>query len=197
MTQRRRFTQRSRGAGWAAVALTITALTGCAAAEPTSTAGYISQDGTITTVPAGERQAAPELSGEGLDGEPLSTAELAGDVLVVNVWGSWCPPCRAEAPALRRASERYADQGVSFLGLLVRDEPEAARAFNRRHDIDYPSIVDRDGRQQLGFADSLPAQAIPTTWVIDREGRVAARVVDEVSAATLSGLLDDVLAEAA
>lgn len=96
---------------------------------------------------------------------------------------------------LEEVAQQYADRGVQFLGLNVRDQTAAARAFEERIGTTYPSIVDSDGRQQLGFADSLPSQAIPTTWVIDAKGRVAARVIDpELRASTLSGVLDDVLA---
>lgn len=95
---------------------------------------------------------------------------------------------------LQGVAEQYADQGVQFLGLNVRDQTAAARAFEKRIGTTYPSIVDTDGRQQLGFADSLPSQAIPTTWVIDAEGRVAARIIDpDLRASTLSGVIDDVL----
>lgn len=171
-------------------------IAGCSGSgSGTGTAGYVSGSGLITVVPADEREAAPVLAGDDLDGRPISTDEFAGQTLVVNVWGSWCPPCRSEAPALRAVSEEYADQGVQFIGVLVRDKPAAALAFNRKQGITYPSISDASGRTLLGFADSLPSQAIPTTWIIDADGQVAVRAMDEVSEATLSGLLDDVLAE--
>ena len=160
-----------------------------------STGGYVSADGQITTVDPGDRKKAPVLEGKDLDGKDFSTADHAGKVMVVNVWGSWCPPCRAEAPLLQETAEEYADQGVQFLGLNVRDDTAAARAFDERIGAAYPSIVDVANRQQLGFADSLPSQAIPTTCVIDAEGRVAARIVDpQLRASTLTAVIDDVLA---
>ncbi|WP_375002024.1 TlpA family protein disulfide reductase [Aeromicrobium sp. CTD01-1L150] len=160
-----------------------------------STGGYVSGSKFVTFVEPEDRDPAPVLEGEDLEGEDRSSEEFDGEVLVVNVWGSWCPPCRAEAPVLNQISEQYTDDGVQFLGLVVRDNPDAARAFERKFQTPYPSILDGGGRLQLGFADTLPSQAIPTTWVIDADGNVAARIVDpELRASTLAGVIDDVLA---
>lgn len=167
-------------------------VTGCSGVgNAGSTNGYVSGDGKITFVDAADRKPAPKLSGTDLDGKPLALSDFAGQVVVVNVWGSWCPPCRAEAPALKELDEQYAE--VQFVGILTRDNTAAARAFNRKYGITYPTFTDGGGRLELEFVDTLPSQAIPTTWVIDAEGRVAARVVDKVSAATLAGLIDDVM----
>jgi thiol-disulfide isomerase/thioredoxin len=178
------------------VLVALAVLAGCSGRGPEgSTGGYVSASRFVTSVPAAERVEAPVLEGEDLEGEAVSSADFAGKTLVVNVWGSWCPPCRKEAPVLEQVSKAYADRDVQFLGLNVRDQTVAARAFEERIGTTYPSIVDSDGRQQLGFADSLPSQAIPTTWVIDAEGRVAARILDpELRASTLEGVIDDVLA---
>jgi thiol-disulfide isomerase/thioredoxin len=161
-----------------------------------STGGYVSGDRTITVVPVADRQPAPELSGVDLAGTRLSSDDLLRThrVLVVNVWGSWCGPCRREAPVLSAVSKQYAKRGVAFLGLLSRDKPAAASAFVRRFDLNYPSLRDPGGRLQLRFAETLPSQGIPTTWIIDRRGRVAARVLVEVTKPTLVGLIDDELA---
>jgi len=178
-----------------AVGSALLAVAGCGASDG-STEGFVSSNRTITVVPVAERQPAPELTGLDLQGKPLSSADLRGDngILVVNVWGSWCAPCRREAPVLADASRRYAKRDVAFVGLLSRDKPAAATAFSRRFDVTYPSLQDPGGRLQLRFAGSLPSQGIPTTWIIDREGRVAVRVLAEVTAATLDGLIDDELA---
>ena len=157
-----------------------------------STGGYVSGNGSITVVPAKDREKAPTLAGDDLEGRRLSTADFEGDTLVVNVWGSWCPPCRKEAPDLAEVSKQYADRDVTFVGVLVRDKPAAALAFTRKQETPYRSIADFSGRTLLGFAESLPSQAIPTTWIIDDRGRVAVRIMDEVSASTLAGLIDDV-----
>lgn len=187
----------SRPAALAAGVLLLAVLAGCSGGGTNgSTGGYVAGSRFVTFVedPA-ERADAPVLEGDDLDGEPLSSDDFAGKTLVVNVWGSWCPPCRAEAPLLQETAEAYADQDVQFLGLNVRDDTAAARAFDERIGAAYPSIVDVANRQQLGFADSLPSQAIPTTWIIDDQGRVAARIVDpQLRASTLTAVIDDVLA---
>ena len=168
-------------------------LTGCGGVGTAgSTGGYVSGDGSITVVAPADREKAPVLAGDDLEGKALSTADLAGDTIVVNVWGSWCPPCRKEAPALAEVARQYADRDVSFVGVLVRDKPAAALAFTRKHRTPYRSIADFSGRNLLGFSRSLPSQAIPTTWILDDRGRVAVRIMDDVSASTLAGLIDDV-----
>ncbi|MET0766218.1 MAG: TlpA disulfide reductase family protein [Aeromicrobium sp.] len=160
-----------------------------------TTNGFVSGDGSITTVDADQREPAPVLEGEDLEGKPLSSADFAGKTLVVNVWGPWCAPCRAEAPDLDVVEEEYADQDVQFIGILNRTKnPATAIAFNRKYDITYPSFADQGGKLELGFNDSLPTMAIPTTWIIDSEGRVAVRILDKVSASTLANLIDDVQA---
>lgn len=141
--------------------------------------GYIGGVKKITPVEPKDRVEMPELSGLDLDGNAISTADFEGKVLVINLWGSWCPPCREEAPVLKEVSEELADDNVQFIGILTKDKPAAAKAFNNKAGITYPSIVDNDGSLQLAFAESLPSQAIPTTWVIDRNGKVAARVIDD------------------
>ncbi len=171
----------------------LCALAGCGGVGTQgSTGGYVSGDGSITVTDVQDRQKAPVLSGDDLEGRALSTADFAGNTLVVNVWGSWCPPCRKEAPALAKVATEYADRNVTFVGVLVRDKPAAALAFTRKHQTPYRSIADFSGRNLLGFSSSLPSQAIPTTWIIDERGRVAVRIMDDVSASTLSGLIDDV-----
>lgn len=142
-----------------------------------------------------QRTPAPPLRGRTLDGEKLSLASYRGKAVVVNVWGSWCAPCRAEAPDLRRAATETRSRGVRFLGIDTRDNDAAARAFVREFDIPYPSLVDDDGSLLLSLRDTVPAQAIPSTMVVDRRGRIAARVVGRVTYPTLTGLIDDLLAE--
>ena len=173
-------------------------LTGCAGAGNAGggngdDVGFQTGDGTFTLVEVAQREPAPILEGPGLNGEALSTADLEGQIIVVNVWGSWCAPCRAEAPHLVEAADQLGDD-VSFLGLNTRDLDVAqAQAFERAFDIPYPSIFDPDGERLLGFGE-LPPKAIPSTVVIDEEGRVAARVLGQVSASTLVGIVEDVKA---
>ena len=186
----------SRAVLTVAVLLAMTVLAACSGAgNRGSTNGFVSGDGSeaITTVAPADREKAPVLEGEGLDGRPLSTADFAGKTVVVNLWGPWCAPCRAEAPALDEVAEQYADKGVQFVGILTRTkDPSTAIRFNTNAGVTYPSFKDQGGKLELGFNDSLPTLAIPTTWIIDSKGRVAARVLDKVSAATLANLIDDV-----
>ncbi len=159
--------------------------------DDTGDDGYIGGSKKIDTVAIPDRQKAPELSGVDLNGDPISSADFAGQTIVVNLWGSWCPPCRKEAPVLKEAAAATADQDVQFLGILAKDDPASAKAFNAKAGITYPSIHDVDGRNQAAFADSLGALGIPTTWVIDAKGRVAARITDsELSAKTLIDIIE-------
>lgn len=158
--------------------------------------GFVSGEGIITRLPPDERERPGEVSGETLDGEPISLADFEGRTVVVNVWGSWCAPCRSEAPDLVAASEELADRDVVFLGINSRDlDRAAAQAFQRRFAVPYPSIYDQQGRTLLAFRGTLSPNAIPSTVVIDDQGRVAASVIGEVTRSTLVGLVEDVLAE--
>jgi thiol-disulfide isomerase/thioredoxin len=130
-----------------------------------------------------------------LSGKRLDTATLEGEVVVYNVWGSWCAPCVAEAPDLVQVANEFAGQ-VTFVGINVRDNDAAARAFEREHDVPYDSITSGDsGKAMAAFHNSLAAAAVPTTLVVDREGRVAARAIGPVTATTLRNLLEPVLEE--
>lgn len=120
-----------------------------------------------------ERFDAPRLTGEDLDGNPIDTDEWAGSALVVNFWGSWCPPCVAEAPYLVAAAAEFHDQGVQFLGVNIRDTADTAKAFERRWGVEYPSLNDEAGRVADQFVDyGLSPNDIPATIVIDAEHRV-------------------------
>ena len=171
-------------------------LSGCASDEDAedrgSSTGFVGGDGSVAIVAAEDRVEAPVLQGETLDGEALSTADLAGKPLIINVWGSWCAPCRAEAPELVAAHEELGSD-VGFLGINTRDTQAAALAFERSFGVEYPSLFDPDGVLLLEFAQ-LPPKAIPSTVVLDEEGRVAARVLGEVTASTLRGIIEDVTA---
>lgn len=179
----------------------LVVLAGCSttgADEGTRSAGqegYVGVRGNLTQIAPADRVELPTVSGTSLDGEPLSTADFPGRVVVVNVWGSWCAPCRAEAPALQRASEATRGR-AQFVGITTRDnDPAQARAFVRAFGIGYPSIYDPDGKALLQFAGTLPPSAIPSTLIIDEQGRLAARVLGEISELTLVTMVDEVAAE--
>lgn len=155
--------------------------------------GYVAGSGIITSLAAADRDRPADVSGRTIDGKPVSLDDYSGQVVVVNVWGSWCAPCRAEAPMLAEAARDLADQDVAFLGIDSRDPSEsAAKAFVRHFDIPYPSIYDQQGRTLLAFRGTLTPNSIPSTVVIDREGRVAASVLGEISRTTLYDLVEEV-----
>ncbi|WP_245612608.1 TlpA family protein disulfide reductase [Actinotalea ferrariae] len=151
---------------------------------------------TVTEYPVATRAAPVDLSGTSLTDEAIDIAAWRGQVVVINVWGSWCAPCREEAPILAATSAAYADDGVQFVGVNVRDNRAAAIAFEEAYGITYPSIDDSDGKALLSLAEHLPAAGVPVTLILDREGRPAARVLGAVQESTLTALLDTVLAEA-
>jgi len=175
----------------------VLAATGCSSpftASQTS-GGFVSGDGSITVLEPGDREPLPELSGETLEGEALSTAQFDGEVLVLNVWGSWCDPCVAEAPALDEVATQLADQGVRFVGINIRDQLTSAQQFQQQHDVSYPSVFDPDSSTLLQVPPALYPVATPTTYIVDPQGRVAVRILDQTTASTLTGLIEDVLAE--
>jgi len=179
-------------------ALLVFTLVGCGQ-EQGSTGGdgsnFIAGDGSLVLLDADQRAQAPEIAGTTLDGQSLSVGDYAGDIVVLNVWASWCAPCRAEAPVLAALSDDLADEGVQFIGLNTRDSQAAAQAFAGSKGLDFPHLVDADGRLQLLFADTLPPQAIPSTVVIDSQGRVAARALGAVSESSLRGLIEPLIQE--
>lgn len=150
---------------------------------------FVSGSGNVSFTKESNRIAAPKLSGMTLTGKNYTYN--VGQVAVVNVWASWCAPCRAEAPTLAALSEKYTD--VAFIGILTRDNPVNAEAFTRRFAIPYPTLI--DDSVLIGFRKSLPANAIPSTVVIDKKGNVAARISGEVTVASLSELIEKVSAE--
>jgi thiol-disulfide isomerase/thioredoxin len=176
------------------VASGLLALGGCSDG-PRSEGGYVGADPSITIIAPADREVAPVVTGKSLDGTTtVSSADFQGRVVVVNVWGSWCPPCREEAPALQAASVATKDR-AAFIGITTKDyDPAPALAFVRANKITYPSIFDPTGSTLLTFAGTLPPSAIPSTLVIDREGRVAARILSTVTQTTLVDIIDDVAA---
>lgn len=172
----------------------ILSLSACSA-DPATDAGFVSGDGSVTILDPTERTPAPVISGVDLDGKSLSTADFPGDIIVLNVWASWCAPCRAEAPALEEVATEFAGQGVQLIGLNTRDSAASARNFVSKYGVSFPSIVDTDGRLQLRFNDTLPPQAIPSTIVLDQQGNVAARALGAVDASTLSGIIETIAQE--
>ncbi len=160
-----------------------------------NTGGYISGDGSVLLVAADARADVPPWGGSTVDGETVESAGLDG-VVVLNFWYAGCPPCRLEAPDLEAVHREYADR-VTFLGVNTRDSAETAATFERDFGVSYDSILDVTSKDvMLAFAGDVPPSAVPTTLVLDAEGRVAARISGMLpSQKTLADILDDVLAE--
>jgi thiol-disulfide isomerase/thioredoxin len=173
-----------------------TPLAACSGLEGTGDKGYITGDGTVREFAAEDRGEAIELTGEGLDGEPLDLGDLRGEIAVVNVWGSWCPPCRAEMPDLVGAAQET-DDVASFVGINIRESStDTAQAFNRTFDVAYPSFYSFDGQALLAFSGTITPNSIPSTIVLDPEGRVAGSVIGPLpSQQTLVDLVEGVAAE--
>jgi len=146
-------------------------------------------------IPPAERQAAPEFSGHLLGGGEFSSTELAGNVAVLNFWGSWCGPCRVETPEFQEVYADVKDEGVQFLGLNVKETSQQfATAFVDRFGIEFPSLYDPRGEVALAFR-GYPANAIPSTIVLDQQGRVAAVYTGSVTKENLRSVIDRVLGE--
>ena len=189
----------------ALVAASVLLLTGCAS-DPLaeqfregSGKNYIAGDGTISVYGADDRGEPIEFAGETVDGDSYDSADAAGQVQVVNFWYAGCAPCRVEAPILEEVYEGADGDDVSFVGVNVRDQAGTAASFEDDYGVTYPSILDVDeGSVQLAFAGPVPPAAVPTTIVLDQEGRVAARVLGQLEEASiLDSIIADLLAEQA
>jgi len=166
-------------------------------ARPSDVIGqnYQSGDGSVTTWAAADRGAPVDLKGTDFEGAAVDVSAWRGDVVVINNWYAGCPPCRAEAPGLVRLATQEAASGVRWVGINGVDDAGAAQAFQRTFQVPYPSIQDTDGRAVAALQGSVPIQAVPTTVVLDRQGRVAARVLGQADESTLKVLIDGAVAE--
>ena len=151
----------------------------------------------ISTAKKGERAQAPDLSGKTVDGKQLDVADYKGKVVVLNVWGSWCAPCRAEAPNLEKVYSDLKSKGVQFVGINTRDtSTQNAVAFEKSYGVTFPSLYDPTGKLMLRFKKgTLNPQAVPSTLVLDQEGRIAARSLAALSEDKLRKMISPVLAE--
>ena len=176
-------------------------LTGCSTSSSSGdgSAGFVAGDGSVQLLAPSSRTAAPTLKGTTLTGTQLDLASLRGKVVVLNYWASWCSPCRQEAAALQRAYDATRTKGVEFVGVVAggKDSVANALAFTKRFDVPYPSIYDGDNGVLLALAGTLPPAAVPSTLVLDKQGRVAARTLGPVDYSGLLGMIEPVEAEKA
>ncbi|WP_405778184.1 TlpA family protein disulfide reductase [Streptomyces sp. NBC_00859] len=186
------------GAVAAAAAL---ALSACGSGDKVSSSQgsrYVTSSSGIVTAAKSGRQTAPELSGKTIEGKTLDVgSSYQGKIVVLNVWGSWCPPCRAEAKNLAKVSRDLKAKGVEFVGINTRDASTGpAKSFEKDYGVPYPSLYDPTGKLLLRFpAGSLNPQSIPSTVVIDRDGKIAARKAGGVEEDTLRKMIDPLLTE--
>jgi len=168
-------------------------LTGCSSLQGTGDKGFVTGDGSVRLVDPAQRHDPVSLSGEDLEGKPLDVASYRGKPVVVVVWGSWCTPCRAEAPDVVAAAKQIGGQ-AQFVGINLRNASTAdALAYERSFDVPYPSFYSPDGKALLRFPGTLGPNTIPAFVVLDAEGRVAASILGELpSKQTLVDLVDDV-----
>ncbi|MER7949220.1 TlpA disulfide reductase family protein [Streptomyces sp. NPDC096079] len=179
------------------------ALSGCGGDNNGKSGGggqtnFVTNTGGISTVAKGERAAPNDIAGETLDGKRLDVADLKGKIVVLNVWGSWCGPCRAEAPHFAKVAKDLEGKGVEFVGLNTRDpNKQPAIAFEEDYGVPYPSLYDPQGKLILfGFPKgTLNPQAIPSTVVLDKEGRIAARSLMALDEKKLRSMIEPLLKE--
>lgn len=182
---------------WSALLAVGLALAACSSSNGSQTSGqsFVAGDHTITLLAPDQRPTPGTLRGQTIDGKVLDLVSQKGHAVVLNVWGSWCAPCQKEAPALEKASQELKAKGVTFIGINTRENgnKDAAAAFQRTYGITYPSLFDADSNALLALRGAVSANAIPSTVVIDPQGRIAARISGATTTATLVDLVQDVL----
>lgn len=184
-------------------ALTLTA--GCTAMNSSATEqaragdgkGYVAGDGSVSEFATAERGDPVTVAGVDSSGKPLSSNDYRGQVVVLNLWYAACGPCRDEAPDLKAVAETSAASGVQFIGIDTRDDPATAASFERTFALPYPSIIDNQGDAVLALRGVATPNAVPTTIVLDRQGRVSARISGRVDASILTSLIESAVAEPA
>ncbi len=170
----------------AIVAAIVLALAACAPGDAADSPGYVSGDGTVTVF---DEPGAPlELSGTSYSGAQVDVASYRGQVVLLNTWYASCPPCRAEAPDLAALDAR---DDVQIIGINGRDDAGTALAFDRTFGIEYPSIDDADGSAIAALQGVVAVNAVPSTVVLDPEGRIVARVIGRAEPSTLASLVAD------
>lgn len=189
-------------AGGAALAAVTLGLSSCAQEDALSkqakagdNKNYVAGDGSVTEFTAADRKAAVAINGTLFNGARIAPADFQGKVTVLNFWFAACAPCRVEAPILEELHQDFKGQGVQFFGVNLRDEKGTAEAFDKTFNLTYPSFDDKNGGVLLAVSGLVPPGAVPTTLVLDRQGRVASRVLGEIQRGTLKALITAAVAE--
>ncbi len=181
-------TRRARLAVLLAVVIAVVLwLAACAPPDANTSPGYVSGDGAVTEWAVGERPGPLELTGTGIYGGTLDVADYRGQVVIVTTWYAACPPCRAEAPDL---VELDAVDGVSVVGVNVRDDADTIKAFQRTYAVTYPSLMGTDGTAVAQLQELIAVRAVPTALILDADGYVAARAVGRIEPSTLRALVE-------
>lgn len=190
---------RGRRRSYALIAAVAVLLAGCSSTgvagytDAGEQAGYVSGDGSVTTWDPARRPGPITLQGTAFSGETIDVAAWRGDVVLINTWYAECPPCRAEAPDLTAIVNEYAPSGLHAVGVNGVNDAGTVTAFERRFSTPYTSIQDADATAVAALQGVVPLQAVPTTVLLDRQGRVAARVIGQIDASTLRTLIDELL----
>ncbi|MFE5838473.1 TlpA family protein disulfide reductase [Arthrobacter sp. NPDC056493] len=156
---------------------------------------YVAGDGSVTEFTAADRKSAIQIQGKLFDGTAVTPKDFLGKVTVLNFWFAACAPCRVEAPSLEALHQEFKGKGVQFFGVNLRDEKATAGAFDKTFGLTYPSFDDKDGSVLLAVSGLVPPGAVPTTLVVDKQGRVASRVLGEIEKGTLKALIQSAVAE--
>jgi thiol-disulfide isomerase/thioredoxin len=181
---------------------TVLTLVGCSTGKDAVSQGsvfsFVSPGGKIDIFyDLPQRQQIPELSGEDLmnEGKRISLSDYAGKVVVLNIWGQWCSPCRSEAPEMEKVYSQGKDAGVQVLGLDIQDlDRQAPQDFMRDRGLTYPSIYDPPGRSLLSLS-GYPRNVVPSTIVLDKHHRVAAVFLRDLLATDLMPVVHRLTAE--
>lgn len=182
-------------------ALTV-ALAACTSEDPLAeqaragdNKGFIAGTGAVSEYGVASRKDPVSFSGTLFDGSAVTAADYLGNVAVLNFWYAACSPCREEAPDLQALYTDFKSDGVEFLGINIRDEKATAEAFERSFGLGYPSVIDKDGGVLLSMTKYVPPMSVPTTLVLDKKGRVSARILGVAQKGTLKALITSALAE--
>ncbi|MCH8565957.1 TlpA family protein disulfide reductase [Nesterenkonia sp. LB17] len=199
----KRTSRTSRLRALAAVGLaSALALAGCSSANDELSqraandgTNYVAGDGSVKELAAEDRGEPVQFESTLFDGSAVGPERWEGEVTVINFWYAACAPCRVEAPDLADLDEEFTDEGVQFYGVNTRDTQPTAEAFERTFGIEYPSMEDRSGEVMLAMTDYVPPSAVPTTLVLDKQGRVSARILGIAEPGTLRALINSALDE--